>query len=83
MSNLHAQILECIEVKKGDKEFALHHLDGEWRAGIGTVSHDNLLGTPQFASGWCMEPEQAVTELFDLLVEYGGQVPAGQRSVTI
>lgn len=85
MSTLSAQIAECIALKKGNKEFALHFLDDEWRAGIGNTSSFVMLGESdaQFESGWCMEPEQAATELYDLLVKYNGQLPPGVREVRL
>jgi hypothetical protein len=85
VSTLADQIRECIALKKGNKEFVLHDLGDEWRAGVGNPSSHVMLGesNAQFESGWCETPEQAVWELLDLLKKHDGELPAGVRSVSL
>lgn len=84
MSNLSAQIAECIALKKGDKDFALHHMGKKWFACIGNSCPHVMLGESygEFEIGECETPEQAVWKLLELLKKYDGQLPPGRNTVS-
>lgn len=62
---LNDLIKQALDLKEGDKEFALFHNDGEWMAMLGNPTSCVALGETEgeFNSAWHPTAEQAVSEI--------------------